>query len=248
MPLKDEPNTVTAPVGARAGGNGLAAQVLNAAMGALGLPYVWGGTSLESGADCSGLIYAAYNAAGFDIPRYRAVDYGTHVGRTVSMDQARPGDIVYFDNPGDVDHVGIYMGSGKFIEAQQDGVPIKISDISGRTPTSIRRVLPDNAWDGQATDASGNYIYRYDGQEYTSAKRFTFDDVTKPYVSPMDLIPTVGSNPMDWSSGSPQAAGAPIGDAALQQGQQLSSQPRPKVESLRPVGVGDDGSNGTAAV
>lgn len=131
--------------GPMASGTGLVGDILNAAKGLLGKPYVWGGTT-ANGVDCSGLIYYAFNAAGFKISRYRAVDYGTKVGRSVSLNDARPGDIVYWDNPGDVDHVGIYLGSGQYIQAPTTGDVVKISSLSNRPPTSIRRILPDSAW------------------------------------------------------------------------------------------------------
>lgn len=134
-----------APNGPMASGTGMVADILNAARGLLGKPYVWGGTT-ASGVDCSGLIYYAFNAAGFKINRYRAVDYGKRVGHSVSLQDARPGDIVYWDNPGDVDHVGIYLGNGQYIQAPTTGDVVKISSLSARPPTSIRRVLPESAW------------------------------------------------------------------------------------------------------
>lgn len=110
-------------------------------------PYVWGGTS-ASGLDCSGLIYYAFQQAGIKIPRYRAVDYGS-LGQSVTAAQARPGDIVYYNEPGDTDHVGIYVGNHQMVQAPQSGDVVKVSDIG--TPTSIRRLYDDNGWASTAT-------------------------------------------------------------------------------------------------
>lgn len=136
---KNEPNTVEAPPAAAIGGSNQLSQALDNAHQWLGTMYDWGGNGQGGrGVDCSGLVYAAFKSAGFNIARYRAVDYG-HMGQAVSTDQGRPGDIVYFDNPGDVDHVGIYLGSGKFIESPQPGQRVQISNL--RKGAQLRRIF-----------------------------------------------------------------------------------------------------------
>lgn len=105
----------------------------------LGVPYVWGGTDPKTGLDCSGLVQLVYRNNGIDLPR---VSYEqAKAGREVpSLAQARPGDILAFDQP--VDHVAIYLGDHKMIEAPRTGLDVRITDVY-ETPSTIRRVLPD---------------------------------------------------------------------------------------------------------
>lgn len=120
--------------------DGKVSSMINAAMGMVGKYYVWGGTT-SSGVDCSGLIYYAFNAAGIEIPRYRAVDF-RNMGTAVSMDQALPGDIIYIDNANsDTDHVGIYIGNGQMIVSPTTGQKTQVQTVGNYT--SIRRILSD---------------------------------------------------------------------------------------------------------
>lgn len=125
------------------------------------VPYVWGGTS-SNGVDCSGLIYYAAKAAGLNLPRLRAKDLG-QMGQEVTVAQAQPGDIVYYDEAGDTDHVGIYLGNGKMVQAPQSGETVKISNIG--TPTSIRRLFTDNSITPVA-GPGGTRSFAYNGQAY----------------------------------------------------------------------------------
>lgn len=185
---RNEPHTVPAPQAAFAGigigaSMGSLGTAIDAAMSKVGTMYDWGGTGTNGrGVDCSGLIYFAYRAAGFDIARYRAVDYG-HMGAAVSADQARAGDIVYFDNPNsDTDHVGIYVGNGQFIEAPQPGSKVRVSSLAGRGGT-IRRILPDSAYRGLPRNDTGNITYAAPtGQTFTSAT------APGPQHDPLDIL------------------------------------------------------------
>ncbi|MFZ5846949.1 MAG: transglycosylase SLT domain-containing protein [Actinomycetota bacterium] len=105
----------------------------------LGVPYVWGGTDPSKGLDCSGLVQLVYKKFGVDLPRvsYQQATAGKPVA---SLDQAKPGDLLAFNSP--VNHVGIYIGGGKMIEAPRTGLDVRIVEVY-ETPTAIRRVLPE---------------------------------------------------------------------------------------------------------
>jgi len=104
--------------------------VVGAALSYLGTPYVLGGAS-HSAIDCSGLIMRAYEAAGVHLSHY--VPTQDSVGRRVSAVQARPGDLVTFD---DEDHIGLYLGHGLLIAAPEPGRGVEIQQVS--------------SWNGQA--------------------------------------------------------------------------------------------------
>ncbi|CAA9373557.1 transglycosylase SLT domain-containing protein [uncultured Nocardioides sp.] len=111
----------------------------------LGVPYVWGGTS-PTGMDCSGLVQMVYEKFGYDLPRVSADQ--ARAGRPVaSMAEAQPGDLIAWDNSSrnnGVDHIAIYIGGGKMIEAPRTGLNVRIVDVP-TTPDVIRRILPDGA-------------------------------------------------------------------------------------------------------
>ena len=116
-------------------------QVVADARKYLGIPYVWGGTDPAKGLDCSGLVQRVYADLGIDLPRVSQDQ--AHVGRAVpGLAQARPGDLLCFGTP--ADHIGIYIGDHKMIVAPKTGDVVKVQDVY-RTPSTIRRVLPDSA-------------------------------------------------------------------------------------------------------
>lgn len=97
----------------------------------IGTPYVWGGNSLSSGVDCSGLVQQVYKHFGINVSRTTYTQIGE--GKAVSMNKLQAGDMVFFDTNPSVkgpDHVGIYIGGGKMLEAPKPGQNVKITDIS----------------------------------------------------------------------------------------------------------------------
>ncbi|WP_414839646.1 NlpC/P60 family protein [Carnobacterium sp. TMP28] len=86
-----------------------------AAFGVQGTPYLYGG-STTSGFDCSGFTQYAFSSAGVNLPRTASAQYSAST--KVSQSEAKPGDLVFFNQTGSIDHVAIYLGNGKFIGAQ----------------------------------------------------------------------------------------------------------------------------------
>ncbi len=113
--------------------------LVNYAKQFLGNPYVWGGTSLTNGADCSGFVLSVFKKYGVSLPRTSSAQ--STVGTKVSLGEAMPGDLVFYAQNGRVNHVAVYIGNGQVIHASNPRSGIKISNVSYRTPYSVRRVL-----------------------------------------------------------------------------------------------------------
>lgn len=109
--------------------------VVNYACQFVGNPYVWGGTSLTNGADCSGFIMSIYAKFGVSLPHSSGAMAGC--GRGVSYSEAMPGDIICYAG-----HVAIYMGGGQIVHASNEKDGIKISGNAAYRPiVAVRRVL-----------------------------------------------------------------------------------------------------------
>ncbi|MGC9495405.1 NlpC/P60 family protein [Streptomyces sp. WG7] len=102
----------------------------------LGSPYVWGATGPDA-FDCSGLIQAAYRAAGVSLPRttYAQID----AGRRVSRSELRPGDLVFFYSG--ISHVGIYIGDGRMIHAPNPSAPVRVAPLDEMPFAGATRVV-----------------------------------------------------------------------------------------------------------
>ena len=96
----------------------------------LGLPYRWGGDSIEEGFDCSGLTMTVYRLNGLNLPRSSRQQY--RAGDPVNRGGLRPGDLVFFatSGTGSVSHVGIYTGGGRFIHAPKSGGTIRTASMN----------------------------------------------------------------------------------------------------------------------
>ena len=119
------------PVARRAerGETYLREELVRSARSFLGVPYLWGGASVETGFDCSGLTMTVYQLSGFDLPRTSREQY--MAGNPVELSSLERGDLVFFAIGGDkVTHVGLYMGSGQFIHAPERGKRIRTDSLS----------------------------------------------------------------------------------------------------------------------
>ena len=122
------PGARPASATAQAPASGRVQSVLSRAFALLGTPYRWGGTSTE-GFDCSGLVgYVFRNALGIELPRVAREQAQT--GASVERSQLTAGDLVFFStHSGGVDHVGIYIGEGKFLHAPRTGRDVTVSNL-----------------------------------------------------------------------------------------------------------------------
>lgn len=115
-------------------GSGLGSQIASYACQFIGNPYVYGGTSLTNGTDCSGFTQAVYAHFGISIPRDSTSQ--RFAGRGVSYEEARPGDIICYAG-----HVGLYIGNGQIVHASTEKTGIKISNATYRTILAVRRIV-----------------------------------------------------------------------------------------------------------
>lgn len=154
------------PLGAADGKVGSFVQAaLNAA--SRKVPYVWGGTSLSNGVDCSGLVYAAAKAAGLPVQRWRAVDY-LKMGASVDAKSAMPGDLVVYDEGGGNGHIGIYLGNGMMVASPQTGDHVRVQKVYGK-PTAYRRLFTDNSMQ-QVVTSTGSTGFSYNGMSYNPSR------------------------------------------------------------------------------
>lgn len=127
--------TSEAPVVYATGGSGLGQSVASYACQFVGNPYVYGGTSLTNGADCSGFVMSVYANFGVSLPHSSSGDRS--VGTAVDgLANAQPGDIICYSG-----HVAIYIGNGQIVHASTAKTGIKISDVNYRTPLGVRRIF-----------------------------------------------------------------------------------------------------------
>ena len=124
--------TETTEVSAQPASNGQV--IVDYACQFIGNPYVWGGTSLTDGADCSGFVQSVFAHFGISLPRttYDQI----YAGVEVSYDQAMPGDLICYDG-----HIGIYIGNGQIVNAQNPEQGIGISPATYTTILSVRRIV-----------------------------------------------------------------------------------------------------------
>ena len=119
------------------------ANLINTAKKYLGYRYVWGGTNLNKGVDCSGYTSQIYKLYGYSIPRVSRDQ--ARGGTSISASNLKPGDLVFYGNnsSGYIDHVGIFIGNNKIIHASNKRDGIKISNMYYRKPVKFVRYIRD---------------------------------------------------------------------------------------------------------
>ena len=108
-------------------------EVADFAVQFVGNPYVWGGTSLTNGADCSGFVMSVFANFGYELPRVAAAQYGASQKKNLS--QLEVGDLVFYG--GGISHVALYIGDGKVVHALNSNKGIVITDYNYDTPVGI---------------------------------------------------------------------------------------------------------------
>ena len=120
----------TVPAGSTGGAGPKALAALAEAKRYMGTPYQWGGSTPETGFDCSGLVQWAYAQSGIQIPRVTDQQILAANGTEVGRDELLPGDLVFFrDSSGYVHHVGMSLGGDRFVHAPHTGDVVKISSL-----------------------------------------------------------------------------------------------------------------------
>ena len=110
--------------------------MVNFALQFLGNPYVWGGTSLTNGCDCSGFVQSIYAYYGYSLPR--VADAQSGYGMQIPISSAQPGDLIFYAKNGYVYHVSMYIGNGQVVHAAGRKLGIITSGISGNAVWATR--------------------------------------------------------------------------------------------------------------
>lgn len=138
--------------------------IIDAAMSQKDVPYAWGGGGKNGksrgydqgynyvGFDCSSLMQYAYHKAGIDIPRTSILQ--SKVGRAVTPEGAQPGDLIFWKRR-NVNHIGMYLGNGKMIEAPRTGLKVRVSRVDLGSATTIRRIVSDTSGTVKRDNNSG---------------------------------------------------------------------------------------------
>ncbi|MDO5540193.1 MAG: C40 family peptidase [Eubacteriales bacterium] len=123
------------------GTSSLRQQVVDYALQFVGNPYVWGGTSLTNGADCSGFTQSVMADNGISINRTAGAQ--SQGGTSVDLSNIQPGDLLFYEGSGDygIGHVSMYIGNGQVVHASNSTDGIIVSDVNYRTPVSAKSYL-----------------------------------------------------------------------------------------------------------
>lgn len=123
----------------------LRAQIVDFALQFEGNPYVYGGTSLTNGADCSGFVMSVFAQFGYSLPRVAADQYYQSVQKSVA--DLEPGDLVFYGSG--ISHVALYIGDGQIIHASTSATGIKISNYDYETPVGVGTYIESDGFYGE---------------------------------------------------------------------------------------------------
>ena len=107
----------------------------------IGNPYVWGGTSLTRGADCSGFVLSVFKQYGYSLPHHSGSQ--AQCGTKISESELLPGDLIFYSNGSRINHVAIYMGGGQVVHASSPKTGIRTSGYKYRTPVKYVRIIQE---------------------------------------------------------------------------------------------------------
>lgn len=128
LPIEPPAKPVTKPAVSKPGEHDLGYIAARTAERFVGIPYQWGGNNVVDGMDCSGFTKAVYNLCGVNIPRTSSEQY--RAGNPIDKDQLKDGDLLFFgDSAASINHVGIYVGNGKFVHAPRRGEEIRVAGM-----------------------------------------------------------------------------------------------------------------------
>jgi cell wall-associated NlpC family hydrolase len=141
-PVAETPRRVT--VEPRIADAAVGGAIADVAMGMVGTRYLYGGTDPRQGFDCSGLVYYAYEQAGYRVPRTSQELF--RAARKISVNDADPGDLMFFQDQTKLSHVGIYLGDGFFVHAPASGQKVTVGSLESayyqEHLVAVGRLLP----------------------------------------------------------------------------------------------------------
>ena len=183
---EQQPASGSTPVTPSTGGNGAAAEIAEFVMSFVGYSYVYGGSKPSTGFDCSGLMYYCLTQYGYSMNRV-ANDQMSQ-GTAVSRDQLIVGDLVFFGSGGEITHVGIYIGGGKYIAADGSAYGVRIGAVAGSGFTHWFR-LNDIAYERKEDEMVTKETIFYNDKAYT-VSLIRKDGVT--YLKTRDIAEILG--------------------------------------------------------